>query len=64
MASSVQKIHRVVDALGAMVVTGHDPNEWPNFKKTPEITRKGDRRPYSIVARASQEGRQGIYFKP
>ncbi len=35
-ASSVQKIHRAVDALGATVVTGHDPDEWPNFKKAPE----------------------------
>ncbi len=35
-ASSVQKIHRAVDALGAIVVTGHDPEEWPNFKKAPE----------------------------
>jgi hypothetical protein len=32
----VQKIHRAVDALGATVVTGHDPDEWPNFKKAPE----------------------------
>jgi hypothetical protein len=22
--------------VGAMVVTGHDPGEWPNFKKAPE----------------------------
>ncbi len=36
VASSVQKIHRAVDALGAMVVTGHDPDEWPGFKKAPE----------------------------
>jgi N-acyl homoserine lactone hydrolase len=35
-ASSVQKIHRAVDSLGATVVTGHDPDEWPNFKKAPE----------------------------
>jgi hypothetical protein len=32
----VQKIHRAVDALGATVVTGHDPDEWPTFKKAPE----------------------------
>ena len=36
VAASVQKIHRAVDAVGAMVVTGHDPGEWPNFKKAPE----------------------------
>src|SRR5919107_705603 len=36
VAASVQKIHRAVDAVGAMVVTGHDPDEWPNFKKAPE----------------------------
>jgi N-acyl homoserine lactone hydrolase len=36
VATSVQKIHRAVDAVGAMVVTGHDPGEWPNFKKAPE----------------------------
>ncbi|MDQ3842072.1 MAG: N-acyl homoserine lactonase family protein [Actinomycetota bacterium] len=35
-ADSVQKIRRTVDALEATVVTGHDPNEWPNFKKAPE----------------------------
>jgi N-acyl homoserine lactone hydrolase len=35
-ASSVQKIHRAVDALSATVVTGHDPDEWPTFKKAPE----------------------------
>jgi N-acyl homoserine lactone hydrolase len=35
-ASSVQKIHRAIDALGATLVTGHDPDEWPKFKKAPE----------------------------
>ena len=35
-ASSVQKINRAVDSLGATVVTGHDPDEWPQFKKAPE----------------------------
>ena len=35
-ADSVQKIRRTVDALEATVVTGHDPNEWPDFKKAPE----------------------------
>jgi hypothetical protein len=33
---SVQKIQRSVDALEAMVVTGHDPDAWPDFKKAPE----------------------------
>ena len=36
VADSVQKIRRTVDALDATVVTGHDPNEWPKFKKAPE----------------------------
>ena len=35
-AKSVDKIHRAVDALNATVVTGHDPDEWPSFKKAPE----------------------------
>jgi N-acyl homoserine lactone hydrolase len=35
-ADSVQKIRRSVDALEAMVVTGHDPDSWPDFKKAPE----------------------------
>ncbi len=35
-ADSVQKIHRAVDAYEAMVVTGHDPDAWPEFKKAPE----------------------------
>lgn len=35
-ANSVQKIHRTVEALEATVVTGHDPDEWPKFKKAPE----------------------------
>ena len=35
-ADSVQKIQRAVDALEATVVTGHDPDEWPKFKKAPE----------------------------
>src|ERR687886_181170 len=36
VARSVRKIHRTVDQLGATVVTGHDPDEWPNFKQAPE----------------------------
>jgi len=35
-ADSVQKIQRAVNALEATVVTGHDPEGWPNFKKAPE----------------------------
>jgi glyoxylase-like metal-dependent hydrolase (beta-lactamase superfamily II) len=35
-ADSVEKIQRTVDALEAMVVTGHDPEAWPDFKKAPE----------------------------
>ncbi len=35
-ANSVQKIQRTVAALEAMVVTGHDPDAWPDFKKAPE----------------------------
>jgi N-acyl homoserine lactone hydrolase len=36
-ADSVQKIQRAVDSLDAMIVTGHDPDEWPKFKKAPEF---------------------------
>ena len=36
VAESVRRIHRYVDASGATVVTGHDPDEWPNFKQAPE----------------------------
>ncbi|MBX6762284.1 MAG: N-acyl homoserine lactonase family protein [Rubrobacteraceae bacterium] len=36
VAYSVRKIHREVDRLGATVVTGHDPDAWPKFKKAPE----------------------------
>ena len=36
VARSVRKIHRTVDQLEATVVTGHDPEEWPKFKKAPE----------------------------
>lgn len=36
VADSVRKIRRTVDALGATLVTGHDPEEWPKFKKAPE----------------------------
>ena len=36
VAESVQKLRRTVDRLEATVVTGHDPEEWPKFKKAPE----------------------------
>jgi N-acyl homoserine lactone hydrolase len=36
VADSVRKIHRAVDRHEARVVTGHDPEEWPGFKKAPE----------------------------
>jgi N-acyl homoserine lactone hydrolase len=36
VAASVRKIRRTVDGLGATLVTGHDPEEWPKFKKAPE----------------------------
>lgn len=35
-AESVQKLRRTAEALDAMVVTGHDPDEWPKFKKAPD----------------------------
>ena len=36
VTESVQKLRRTVDRLEATVVTGHDPEEWPKFKKAPE----------------------------
>lgn len=36
VAASVDRIHRTVDALDATVVTGHDPEAWPDFKKAPD----------------------------
>jgi glyoxylase-like metal-dependent hydrolase (beta-lactamase superfamily II) len=36
VADSVQKLRRTADRLEATVVTGHDPDEWPKFKKAPE----------------------------
>lgn len=29
------KLHQVAWQTGAMVVTGHDPDAWPKFKKAP-----------------------------
>jgi glyoxylase-like metal-dependent hydrolase (beta-lactamase superfamily II) len=34
---SVQKLHQVVRQSGAKVVTGHDPEAWPTFKKAPDF---------------------------
>jgi glyoxylase-like metal-dependent hydrolase (beta-lactamase superfamily II) len=34
---SVQKLHQVVRQSGAQVVTGHDPEGWPTFKKAPDF---------------------------
>ncbi len=33
---SVRKLHQVARQTGAMIVTGHDPDAWPKFKKTPQ----------------------------
>jgi len=33
---SVRKLHQVARQTGAMVVTGHDPDAWPKFKKAPD----------------------------
>ena len=33
---SVRKLHQVARQTGAMVVTGHDTDAWPKFKKAPE----------------------------
>jgi N-acyl homoserine lactone hydrolase len=33
---SVRKLHQVQRKTGAEVVTGHDPDAWPTFKKAPE----------------------------
>ena len=32
---SVRKLHAVADRTGALVVTGHDPEAWPSFRKAP-----------------------------
>ena len=36
VADSTRKVRRTVEALEATLVTGHDPEEWPKFKKAPE----------------------------
>lgn len=33
---SVKKLHRIAARSNATVVTGHDPDEWPKFKQSPE----------------------------
>jgi N-acyl homoserine lactone hydrolase len=33
---SVRKLHRIARRSEATVVTGHDPEAWPNFKQSPE----------------------------
>jgi glyoxylase-like metal-dependent hydrolase (beta-lactamase superfamily II) len=34
---SVRKLRQVARQTGAQVVTGHDPEAWPRFKKAPEF---------------------------
>jgi N-acyl homoserine lactone hydrolase len=34
---SVRKLHRIAEREEAIVVTGHDPDEWPGFKQAPEF---------------------------
>jgi glyoxylase-like metal-dependent hydrolase (beta-lactamase superfamily II) len=34
-ADSVEKLHRIAAATNAMVVTGHDPENWETFQKAP-----------------------------
>src|SRR5215212_5673147 len=36
VAFSTDKVRRVVEGHGATLVTGHDPEEWPKFKKAPD----------------------------
>lgn len=36
-ARSVRKLHALVDKTGAQLVTGHDPEAWPGFRKSPEF---------------------------
>ncbi len=33
---STRKVRRIVGGHGATLVTGHDPYEWPKFKKAPD----------------------------
>ena len=34
-AHSVAKLHKIAQDTGALVVTGHDPEHWKNFRKAP-----------------------------
>jgi hypothetical protein len=34
-AESVKKLRKVAKETNALVVTGHDPSAWINFKKAP-----------------------------
>jgi N-acyl homoserine lactone hydrolase len=36
VVESVGRIHREVDRHEATVVTGHDPDDWPQWKKAPD----------------------------
>ncbi|MDE1994966.1 MAG: N-acyl homoserine lactonase family protein [Rhizobiaceae bacterium] len=36
VARSVKKLRAIADKTGAMVVTGHDPDLWPSFRKAPQ----------------------------
>ncbi len=36
VAHSVKKLRILAENTGAMVVTGHDPDMWPSFKKAPD----------------------------
>jgi N-acyl homoserine lactone hydrolase len=36
-ARSVKKLRMLADKSGAMIVTGHDPEKWPTFKKAPHF---------------------------
>ncbi|MFK0206403.1 N-acyl homoserine lactonase AttM [Agrobacterium sp. NPDC090283] len=36
-AASVKKLRRLAERENAMVVTGHDPDVWPSFRKAPEF---------------------------
>ena len=36
VAGSTRKVRRIVEGHGATLVTGHDPDEWPKFKKAPD----------------------------
>ena len=35
VANSTRKVRRIVEGHGATLVTGHDPEEWLEFKKPP-----------------------------